>query len=56
MGMIGAAFGLGFMIGPFLGGCYRPSRVFGGPFATDWWAAHPYFLLVYSQEPSPSSH
>lgn len=45
MGMIGAAFGLGFIIGPFLGGVLTdPAEVFGGPFATEWWTAHPYFL------------
>ncbi len=45
MGMIGAAFGLGFMIGPLLGGVLTdPASALGGPFATDWWAAHPYFL------------
>ena len=45
MGMIGASFGLGFMIGPFLGGILTdPANVFGGPFANDWWEAHPYFL------------
>ncbi|MBD18028.1 MAG: hypothetical protein CMB13_00050 [Euryarchaeota archaeon] len=45
MGIIGASFGLGFMIGPFVGGILTdPSNTFGGPFATDWWEAHPYFL------------
>ena len=45
MGMIGASFGLGFMIGPFVGGILTdPANAFGGPFNTDWWAAHPYFL------------
>ncbi|MFL2979068.1 MAG: MFS transporter [Candidatus Poseidoniales archaeon] len=45
MGMIGASFGLGFMIGPFVGGILTdPANAFGGPFATDWWEAHPYFL------------
>ena len=45
MGMIGASFGLGFMIGPFVGGILTdPASTFGGPFATDWWDAHPYFL------------
>jgi len=45
MGMIGASFGLGFMIGPFLGGILtNPASTFGGVFATDWWEAHPYFL------------
>tara|TARA_B100000131_G_scaffold322510_1_gene376685 strand:- start:2022 stop:3320 length:1299 start_codon:yes stop_codon:yes gene_type:complete len=45
MGLIGASFGLGFMIGPFLGGVLTdPFHVFGGPFETQWWEAHPYFL------------
>ncbi|MED5257654.1 MAG: MFS transporter [Candidatus Thermoplasmatota archaeon] len=45
MGMIGASFGLGFMIGPFVGGVLTdPANAFGGPFDTEWWAAHPYFL------------
>ncbi len=45
MGMIGASFGLEFMIGPFVGGILTdPASAFGGPFATDWWVAHPYFL------------
>lgn len=45
MGMIGASFGLGFMIGPFVGGILTdPASTFGGLFATDWWEAHPYFL------------
>lgn len=45
MGMIGAAFGLGFMIGPLLGGVLTdPAEGFGGPFATEWWTDHPYFL------------
>ena len=45
MGMIGAAFGLGFMIGPLLGGALTdPAETFGGPFSTEWWIAHPYFL------------
>mgnify|MGYP001225090271 CR=1 FL=1 len=45
MGMIGAAFGLGFMIGPFIGGILTdPASTIGGVFDTDWWAAHPYFL------------
>lgn len=45
MGMIGAAFGLGFMIGPFIGGVLTdPASTIGGPFDTDWWASHPYFL------------
>jgi len=45
MGLIGAAFGLGFMIGPFIGGVLTdPATTFGGFFGTDWWIAHPYFL------------
>ncbi|MEE2747794.1 MAG: MFS transporter [Candidatus Thermoplasmatota archaeon] len=45
MGMIGAAFGLGFMIGPFIGGILTdPYTNFGGLFLTPWWQAHPYFL------------
>ena len=45
MGLIGASFGLGFMIGPFIGGVLTdPANGFGGPFDTAWWAAHPYFL------------
>lgn len=45
MGMIGAAFGLGFMIGPFIGGILSdPATTFGGPFETLFWIDHPYFL------------
>ena len=45
MGMIGAAFGLGFMIGPFLGGVLTdPYTNFGGIFLSTWWQSHPYFL------------
>ena len=45
MGMIGASFGLGFMIGPMLGGILTdPAASFGGPFETQWWIDHPYFL------------
>ena len=45
MGMIGAAFGLGFMIGPFIGGVLTdPYTNFGGVFLTPWWQSHPYFL------------
>jgi DHA1 family tetracycline resistance protein-like MFS transporter len=45
MGMIGAAFGLGFMIGPFIGGVLTdPASTIGGIFDTTWWEAHPYFL------------
>ncbi|HJM66463.1 MAG TPA: MFS transporter, partial [Candidatus Thalassarchaeaceae archaeon] len=45
MGMIGASFGLGFMIGPFIGGILTdPASTFAGPFDTQWWIDHPYFL------------
>jgi len=45
MGVIGAAFGLGFMIGPFIGGILTdPYTNFGGYFETSWWESHPYFL------------
>ena len=45
MGMIGASFGLGFMIGPFIGGVLTdPASTFAGPFDTQWWIDHPYFL------------
>lgn len=45
MGMIGAAFGLGFMIGPFIGGVLTdPYTNFGGIFHSPWWQIHPYFL------------
>lgn len=45
MGMLGAAFGLGFMIGPFLGGVLSdPATGFGGPFDTRFWADYPYLL------------
>ncbi len=45
MGMIGASFGLGFMIGPFIGGILtNPASTFGGFFDTQWWINHPYFL------------
>ena len=45
MGVIGAAFGLGFMIGPFIGGILTdPYTNFGGVFETSWWQSHPYFL------------
>lgn len=38
MGMIGAAFGLGFMIGPFIGGILSdPATSIGGIFDTDFW-------------------
>ena len=45
MGMIGAAFGLGFMIGPFIGGLLSdPSESFGAPFDGQIWIDHPYLL------------
>tara|TARA_Y100001970_G_scaffold98864_1_gene124355 strand:- start:331 stop:1656 length:1326 start_codon:yes stop_codon:yes gene_type:complete len=45
MGMIGAAFGLGFTIGPFIGGVLTdPYTNIGGFFETTWWQNHPYFL------------
>lgn len=45
MGLIGAAFGLGFMIGPFIGGLLSdPANVIGGFFDTDFWRQHPYLL------------
>ena len=45
MGMIGAAFGLGFMIGPFIGGILSdPAATLGGPFETLFWVEHPYLL------------
>ncbi|MDP6871185.1 MAG: MFS transporter [Candidatus Thalassarchaeaceae archaeon] len=45
MGMIGAAFGLGFMIGPFIGGILSdPASGIGGPFDTSFWASHEYLL------------
>mgnify|MGYP001157334103 FL=1 len=45
MGMIGASFGLGFMVGPMIGGILTdPATSFGGPFDTQWWSDHPYFL------------
>ena len=45
MGLIGAAFGLGFMIGPFIGGILSdPANVIGGPFNNEFWRTHPYFL------------
>tara|TARA_B100000700_G_scaffold330634_1_gene457915 strand:- start:795 stop:2129 length:1335 start_codon:yes stop_codon:yes gene_type:complete len=45
MGVIGAAFGLGFMIGPFIGGILTdPYSNLGGYFETSWWESHPYFL------------
>ncbi|MEE2828339.1 MAG: MFS transporter [Myxococcota bacterium] len=45
MGLIGAAFGLGFMIGPFLGGILAdPAGSMGGIFVTPFWQSNPYFL------------
>ena len=41
----GAAFGLGFMIGPFLGGLLSdPATGIGGPFDTQFWSDYPYLL------------
>ena len=45
MGMIGAAFGLGFMIGPFIGGLLSdPAISIGGIFDTTFWEKYPYLL------------
>tara|TARA_B100000214_G_scaffold373842_1_gene355090 strand:+ start:18316 stop:19647 length:1332 start_codon:yes stop_codon:yes gene_type:complete len=45
MGMIGAAFGLGFMIGPFIGGLLSdPATSIGGIFDTSFWLKYPYLL------------
>ena len=45
MGAIGAAFGLGFMIGPFIGGLLsNPATGIGGPFDTTFWINYPYLL------------
>ena len=45
MGMIGAAFGLGFMIGPFIGGVLSdPAAGIGPPFDGQIWVDHPYLL------------
>ncbi len=45
MGMLGAAFGLGFMIGPFLGGVLSdPATGIGGLFDTQFWSDYPYLL------------
>ena len=45
MGMIGAAFGLGFMIGPFLGGILaNPADGIGGIFNTPFWEDYQYLL------------
>ena len=43
--MIGAAFGLGFMIGPFIGGVLSdPATGIGPPFDGQIWVDHPYLL------------
>ena len=45
MGMIGAAFGLGFMFGPFIGGVLSdPASGIAGPFDTQFWQDYPYLL------------
>ena len=45
MGAIGAAFGLGFMIGPFIGGLLsNPASGIGGVFDTTFWIKYPYLL------------
>ena len=45
MGAIGAAFGLGFMIGPFIGGLLsNPATGIGGPFDNAFWIKYPYLL------------
>ena len=45
MGMLGAAFGLGFMIGPFVGGVLSdPANGIGGIFETSFWVSYPYLL------------
>ena len=45
MGMLGAAFGLGFMIGPFIGGILSdPATGIGGFFDTDFWREYEYLL------------
>jgi len=45
MGLLGAAFGLGFMIGPFLGGVLSdPATGIGGPFENQFWVDYPYLL------------
>jgi len=45
MGLLGAAFGLGFMIGPFLGGVLsNPADVIGGIFDNNFWREYPYLL------------
>ena len=45
MGMLGAAFGLGFMIGPFIGGILSdPATSIGGVFDADFWKEYEYLL------------
>ena len=45
MGMLGAAFGLGFMIGPFIGGILSdPATSIGGAFNSSFWRGHEYLL------------
>ena len=45
MGLIGAAFGLGFMIGPFIGGILSdPANGIGAPFDGQLWIDYPYLL------------
>ena len=45
MGMLGAAFGLGFMIGPFIGGILSdPATSIGGVFDTNFWKEYEYLL------------
>ena len=52
MGMLGAAFGLGFMIGPFMGGVLSdPATGIGGPFDTDFGRTTPTCSPACSQAP-----
>lgn len=45
MGLLGAAFGIGFMVGPMIGGLLSdPAVTFGGAFDNPYWYAHPYLL------------
>ena len=45
MGLLGAAFGLGFMVGPFVGGVLsNPADVIGGIFDNNFWREYPYLL------------
>lgn len=45
MGMLGAAFGLGFMIGPFIGGILSdPATGIGGFFDSNFWREYEYLL------------